>query len=95
MDVKFPNSDPDFSDQKERYYFQARIEQEQDSISASASASSAAIALKDGTITVKKDITEKTGGMWGLFNVAGILTEFRYCGDFVAKPCLAPPIKIN
>jgi len=79
MDVKFPESDPELSNQKERYYFQARIEQETDTTS---------IALKDGTITVKKDVTEKTGGMWGLFNVAGILTEFRYCGDFAARASL-------
>jgi hypothetical protein len=75
MDVKFPKSDPDLSDQKERYYFQARVEQDTDK----------SIALKEGTITVKKDVSEKTGGMWGLFNVAGILTEFRYCGDFVGR----------
>lgn len=77
MDVKFPPSDPDLSNQQERYYFQARIEQE--------NGASGSIALKEGTITTKKDVTEKTGGMWGLFNVAGILTEFRYCGDFVAR----------
>ena len=75
MDVKFPASDPDLANQAERYYFQARIETE----------TSGGIALKEGTITVKKDVTEKTGGMWGFFNVAGILTEFRYTGDFVAK----------
>lgn len=76
MDVQFPASDPDLSNKKERYYFQARVEQDTNDKS---------IALKEGTITVKKDVTEKTGGMWGLFNVAGILTEFRYCGDFVGK----------
>lgn len=75
MDVKFPESDPELSNKKERYYFQARIDPDGNNI-----------VLKDGTITVKKDVTEKTGGMWGLFNVAGILTQFRYCGDFVAKP---------
>ncbi len=75
MDVKFPSTDPDLSNQTERYYFQARIEQ----------SNNGSISLKEGTITVKKDVTEKTGGMWGLFNVAGILTEFRYTGDFVAK----------
>lgn len=76
MDVQFPESDPDLSNRKERYYFQARVEQDTNDKS---------IALKEGTITVKKDVTEGTGGMWGLFNVAGILTEFRYCGDFVGK----------
>lgn len=78
MDVRFPESDPDAPDPKktERYYLQARIESD----------GGGGLALKDGTITVKKDLTEKTGGMWGLFNVAGILTEFRYCGDFAARP---------
>jgi hypothetical protein len=80
MDVKFPPSDPASSNQMDRYYFQARIEQDTTNNNKAGS-----IALKEGTITVKKDVTEKTGGMWGLFNVAGILTEFRYCGDFVAK----------
>lgn len=74
MDVGFPPSDPELPNQKERYYFQARIEEE-----------AGGIVLKEGTITVKKDVTEKTGGRWGLFNVAGILTEFRYCGDFIAR----------
>lgn len=77
MDVRFPVSDPDLANQKERYYFQARIEED--------TGTTEGISLKEGTITVKKDVTEKTGGMWGLFNVAGILTQFRYCGDFVAK----------
>jgi len=75
MDVEFPESDPDAPNKKDRYYLQARIEDE-----------GGGIALKDGTITVKKDVTEKTGGMWGLFNVAGILTEFRYCGNFAGRP---------
>lgn len=75
MDVKFPKTDPDLPKQTERYYFQARIEQD----------AKGSISLKEGTITVKKDVTEKTGGMWGFFNVAGILTEFRYTGDFVAR----------
>jgi len=87
MDVKLPNSDPLLSSSKknqnqsqiERYHFQARIEQKQEN-------SNNMITLKDGTITVKKDIAERTKGRWGLFNVAGILTEFRYCGNFVAKP---------
>ena len=77
MDVEFPESDPDAPNKKDRYYLQARIEDE---------GSATGVALKDGTITVKKDVTEKTGGMWGLFNVAGILTEFRYCGNFAARP---------
>eukprot|EP00536_Pseudo-nitzschia_multiseries_P005061 jgi/Psemu1/285511/fgenesh1_pg.91_\ len=77
MDVVFPASDPETPGKTDRYYLQARIEE---------SNNGGGIALKDGTITVKKDVTETTGGMWGLFNVAGILTEFRYCGDFAARP---------
>lgn len=77
MDVQIPKSDPKVPDETLRYFFQARIERE---------GSKNVIALKDGTITIKKDISEKTKGMWGLFQVAGILTEFRYVGDFVAKP---------
>jgi hypothetical protein len=78
MDVKIPKSDPSkLSDQTERFYFQARIDKDE---------ADGAIVLQDGTVTVKKDVAEKTKGMWGLFKVAGILTEFRYVGDFVAKP---------
>ena len=91
MDVKLPESDPTTTtksnskkNQIERYYFQARIDTEQESINNKNENN--ILVLKDGTITVKKDVTEKTNGRWGLFNVAGILTEFRYCGDFVAKP---------
>lgn len=78
MDVRFPASDPSSPDTTDRCYWQARIETD--------STGDGSISLKEGTITIKKDVTESTGGMWGLFNVAGILTEFRYCGDFVAKP---------
>jgi hypothetical protein len=76
MDVTFPKSDPKFPGQSERYYFQARIDRNTDQIE-----------LQEGTVTCKKDVSEKTNGRWGLFKVAGILTEFRYVGDFVAKPC--------
>jgi hypothetical protein len=76
MDVQMRGSDPDLPSQKERYYFQARVDDN----------GTGGIELKDGTITVKKDVAEQTKGRWGLFNVAGILSQFRYCGDFVAKP---------
>ena len=65
---------------KERCYFQAR--QEKDCISG-------AIELKQGTVTVKQDVTETKGGspsFWGLFSPKGILARFMYCGDFVARP---------
>jgi hypothetical protein len=76
MDVQLPASDPKLPSVKERYYFQAQINK---------SGSDGEISLKDGTVTVKKDITEKTKGRWGLFQVAGILSQFRYVGDFAAK----------
>jgi hypothetical protein len=77
MDVLFPKSDPKLALVQERCYFQARIEKEE---------SDGSLVLKEGTVTVKKDVAEKTNGVWGLFKVAGILTEFRYVGDFIAKP---------
>jgi hypothetical protein len=82
MDVQLPSTDPDLPNQRERYYFQARVDR---------SSNDKSISLKDGTITVKKDVAETTRGRWGLFNVAGILSQFRYCGDFVAKPSSSSP----
>lgn len=82
MDVRIPDSDPLLPGATERYYFQARIDRE---------GSKGVIALRDGTVTVKKDVAEKTKGRWGLFQVGGILTQFRYVGDFVAKPAPMPP----
>lgn len=77
MDVKIPESDPKLSGAKERFYFQARIETDE---------KTGAISLAEGTVTVKKDVSEKTKGRWGLFQIGGILTQFRYVGDFIAKP---------
>ena len=76
MDVQFPDSDPKLPGGKARYYFQARVDKD----------SRGSLTLAEGTITVKKDVSEKTNGMWGLFQVAGILSQFRYVGDFIAKP---------
>lgn len=83
MDVEFPKSDPKLGGSIERCYFQARIDTDDNK--------DTGITLSDGTVTVKKDVAEKTKGMWGLFQVGGILTQFRYVGDFIAKP--APPKK--
>ena len=85
MDVEFPKSDPKLGGSIERCYFQARIDNDDDR-------DTGIITLSDGTVTVKKDVAEKTKGMWGLFQVGGILTQFRYVGDFIAKPT-APPKK--
>lgn len=79
VDIKLPATDPDLPNQTERYYFQARVDQEK------RLGGKTILQLRDGTITVKKDVAEQTKGRWGLFNVAGILSQFRYCGDFVAK----------
>jgi len=76
MDVQFPKTDPKLPGAMERCYFQARIDR----------SSRNELSLEDGTVTVKKDVAEKTKGMWGLFQVAGILSQFRYVGDFIAKP---------
>lgn len=65
---------------KERCYFQAL--QEKDAVGG-------AIELKQGTVTVKQDVTETKDGspsFWGLFSPKGILARFMYCGDFVARP---------
>jgi hypothetical protein len=83
MDVKFPKSDPKRSNKVERCYFEARLDKEIDN----------AIVIQDGTVSVKKDVSEKTKGRWGLFQVGGILTEFRYVGDFIAKPASATTAK--
>lgn len=80
VDVLLPESDPHLPNQSERFYFQARVE------TSDGRDGNKALALKDGIITVKKDVADATKGRWGLFNVAGILTRFRYVGDFVAKP---------
>ena len=61
---------------KERYYFQARKDTD---------TRNGIISLADGTVTVKRDIVQKSA-RWGFFSPAGILAQFRYVGDFVAKP---------
>jgi hypothetical protein len=60
----------------ERFYFQARKDTDP---------KSGIITLADGTVTVKRDVVQKSS-RWALFSPAGILAQFRYVGDFVAKP---------
>ena len=60
----------------ERFYFQARVEQD---------GRSKEISLADGKVTVKRDI-EPPGGFWGVLSGKGILAQFRVCGDFVCRP---------
>ena len=64
---------------KERFYFQARQEKDNRGI----------ITLRDGTVTVKQDVTENrdgTSAFWGLFSPKGILARFTYVGNFAARP---------
>lgn len=62
---------------KERFYMQARQEIKSD-----------AIVFQEGTVTIKQDVTQ-SGSRWGLFSPQGILAEFRYVGDFTARPSRA------
>jgi hypothetical protein len=65
---------------RQRFYFQARLEQEQGQI-----------LLKDGTVTMKQDLAKTKGIMnMGFFSAQGILAQFRYVGDFIAKPASGP-----
>lgn len=77
MDVQFPETDPLMAERIERCYLQARVDRDP---------TDGTIALKEGTVTVKKDVSDMTKGMWGIFQVSGILTQFRYVGDFSSKP---------
>lgn len=74
-DIKLPAKDG-----QERFYLQARQEREGDTI-----------ILQEGTVTVKRDVNDsKSPGFWGVFSGQGILAQFRYVGDFVAKPSRIP-----
>ena len=77
MDFLFPEST---NSQSERYYFQARVD------TTNTEKGLSVLKLSDGTVTVKRDVSERTKGVWGFFSVTGILTEFRQVGSFVAKP---------
>jgi len=75
-DVLLPESDPN-DGQPVRFYFQAQVDIDNNSNE---------ITLSGGTVTLKKDI-KPPGGFWGVFNGGGILAQFRYCGEFIMKPC--------
>ena len=75
-DVMLPTSDPNFEKKPTRFYFQSQVDRD---------SRTGEISLRDGTVTVKKDI-EPPGGFWGVFNAGGILAQFRYCGNFLMKP---------
>mmetsp|Transcript_22129 Transcript_22129/g.33448 ORF Transcript_22129/g.33448 Transcript_22129/m.33448 type:complete len:247 (+) Transcript_22129:247-987(+) len=71
-----PSTDESSPNEVVRFYMQARV----DSVK-----SDGQLSLAEGTVTMKKDV-KPPGGFWGAFNGAGILAQFRYVGNFVAKP---------
>lgn len=73
-DVVLPDSDTNAG--SERFYFQARVEQDD---------RTGELKLADGKVSVKRDV-EPPGRFWGVFNAGGILAQFRDCGDFVCRP---------
>jgi hypothetical protein len=73
--IQLPASDATSPNEMLRFYWQARVVTE----------SSGALSVVDGTVTVKKDV-KPPGGFWGVFNGGGILAQFRYVGNFAAKP---------
>lgn len=74
--VKLSEQDASMPGQTQRFYWQARLDTD---------SSTKSISLVDGTITVKKDV-KPPGGFWGVFDGGGILAQFRYVGNFAAKP---------
>jgi hypothetical protein len=66
--------------EKRRFYMQARQDRERNG----------AISLQGGTVTVKQDVSNKAGSAgfaWSLVP-KGILAQFRFVGDFAARPTL-------
>jgi hypothetical protein len=61
---------------QQRFYFQARLKKD---------SRTAALSITDGTVTVKRDMLQKTN-QWAFLSPAGILAQFRYVGGFIAKP---------
>jgi hypothetical protein len=74
MDVNLPVLNGGTTQQ--RFYYQARLDQDP---------RSKTILLSKGTVTIKSDVVQKSV-RWGFFSPAGILAQFRYVGDFIAKP---------
>jgi hypothetical protein len=75
MDFEFPENDKKTKNRpRQRLYFQARHR-----------STAGCVDLAEGTITVKTDVLPKSS-RWALFPTAGILAQFRYAGNFVAKP---------
>ena len=81
-DILLPPSDINYNpkqpDTPSRFYFNAQVE---------TNSKNGEISLKDGTVTLKRDVASPAGGggFWGIFNAGGILAQFRYCGEFLMK----------
>lgn len=60
----------------QRFYFQARQDKDP---------KTGALSFAEGTVTIKRDVVQNST-RWGFFSPAGILAQFRYVGDFIAKP---------
>lgn len=76
-DIQLPKTDSNYSEKPVRFYFQARVDKDD---------KSGNITLNDATVTLKKDV-QTPYGFWGFFSGQGILAQFRYCGNFLMKPC--------
>ena len=77
-DVVLPSNDLNYNDGASlRFYFNAKVEE---------SEADGVLSIRDGTVTVKRDVQSPGGGFWGVFNGGGILAQFRYCGEFLIKP---------
>lgn len=76
VDVDLPPATLNDKPSKQRFYFQARQEKD---------ARTGLLSFAEGTVTMKQDVVQKSI-RWGFFSPGGILAQFRYVGDFVAKP---------
>jgi len=66
----------------ERVYFQARVDRDD---------GKDVLSLRDGSVTVKRNIEAPAGGWWGIFRGAdGILAQFRQVGEFRCRAIARP-----
>jgi hypothetical protein len=82
IDVELPSSEDGtipVDSIQQRYYLQARVQKD---------SQRAVLSILDGTVTVKRDILQKSN-QWAFLSPAGILAQFRYVGGFIAKPASA------
>ena len=73
----------------ERFYFQANVNKQ----GGRQNNNSSSIALLDGSVTVKRNISGPGGdkGWWGVFRGAdSILAQFRQVGEFKCRPIINP-----